>query len=618
MKIYFEPFRKSCSVKNGESILDVAKTAGVFIDAYCSGNGSCGKCKIQIISGKENLNPIQLNEKKFLSENEIKYGYRLACKTFVRINDNYKDIVVKISKSENSLVKKNMNILPKFFLKNTDINKKPIVFGKKKFMSRKSVLDAIFTLCGISNRNVNIRVLKSISDILKSNEEEITVVLKNENIVSIEKGDTSSHSYGVAFDIGTTTVVGMLWDLEKGILIDSEAMANPQGIYGSDVISRILFASASDSNLEEIWLKIIESINKIINILSDRNGLNRNFIYDMTVVGNTAMTHIFLGINPDSIAVNPFVPIFSNGCCIDAVSAGIDINPNCDVYVLPNIGGQVGSDITACILYTDIFNLCGVSVVVDIGTNGEILAAVNGKVFAASTAAGPAFEGAGIYCGIRAGDGAIEKIRIQEKYVYTEVIGNGEARGICGSGIIDAVAQLVSVGIVDKNGYMLEKDEALQKGLCKELCDRIIETKEGTAFIIYYSKNNNKNENIGDIIITQKDIRAVQLAKGAVSAGVKTLLKNIGVFENDIDRFIVAGAFGNYIDKKNAIKIKLFPDISTEKIFFVGNAAGSGASMALLSVSERKRAEICAEKTEHIELSESEYFQDEFINSMNF
>ncbi|MBR2329319.1 MAG: DUF4445 domain-containing protein, partial [Clostridia bacterium] len=411
--------------------------------------------------------------------------------------------------------------------------------------------------------------------------------------------------YGLAIDIGTTTAVTMLWDLNTYECLGTAARTNPQSLYGGDVISRIQHCAMSETGLSELQCCIIGCVNDMIEELAQKHHVAPLHIYDITVVGNTTMGHLFLGIDPKPLARSPFAPVFTEGQRRRAYELNLSSAPLADVYFLPHMAGHVGADITGVLLSTGINEKQGAYLAIDIGTNGEILLSHNGKVLACSTAAGPAFEGACIYKGMRAAEGAIERVSIQDEDISISTIGDKPAVGICGSGLIDAVAALIKLGVIDSSGKMLSRAEAAH--LPTKLIQRITEHDGKPAFALS-----------GEVILTQQDIREVQLAKGAIRAGAETLMQSVGLAASDLDGVLLAGAFGSYIDKHSALEIGLLPDVSPEKIASVGNAAGAGASMALMSAAARKKAEVLAAEVKHIELSANPQFQEKYIEAMGF
>ena len=565
MIITFTPQNIKYHANLGENLLSVAALAGVFVDGTCGGKGICGKCKVKVLSG--DLEPIKTHEIGFLTKTEVLNGYRLACKIFI---ESDMDIELPIT-NHATCRKTKLNYLPDDFL--------PEVKEK----------------------------------------------------------------YGVAYDIGTTTVVAMLWNLKTGELLEAVAQTNPQSIYGADVISRINFCGEKPENLKQIQKKIIDCMNELAVELFEKAEVKAEDISEMVAVGNTTMSHLLLGIDPGSLARAPFEPAFNGSRSVDASELGLlegKGSGGLELYILPNIAGHVGSDIVAGILSSRLRELVGTNLSIDIGTNGEVALFHEGKTLVCSTAAGPAFEGASIKHGMRAASGAIEAVSYKDGKILLDTIDDKAPVGICGSGLIDAVALLLETGVIDKKGKMLDKEAAEAANMKANIVKRMRKIDGINEFVIAFGggdagreagrdagseaggdAGNEAGRNAvapPDIVITQKDVREVQLAKGAIQAGITCLLNLAGITSKDIDRVILAGAFGNYINKKSALRIGMLPQLPLEKIVSVGNAAGSGASMALLSLRERAAASKIAETAIHVELSTEPGFQDEFLKSMYF
>ena len=418
--------------------------------------------------------------------------------------------------------------------------------------------------------------------------------------------------YGISFDIGTTTVVGNLWNLEVGTSLQIVAKTNPQNIFGADVISRINYCEDDPIKFIEIRGKIISCLNETIEELLINNKVDRQNITKITVVGNTTMSHIFAGFNPKSLARSPFTPAFTGEKEFKANELLLNINPEAKVILLPNIAGHVGSDITGGILATRLEKLNGLNLFIDIGTNGEIVLTKGNKTFACSTAAGPAFEGAAIYQGMRAASGAIESVQVKNGTVFFKTIDRSEPVGICGSGLIEALSEMIKNGLINKTGRLLLPDEIKGEPLQEDLALRLRVGPKGREFVLVFKEDGE------DIVITQMDIREVQLAKGAIYAGIKLMLAELNQEIKDIDRLIIAGAFGTYIDKESGLTIGILPDVSPDRIIFVGNAAGTGASLVLLSEVERNRANEIVKNIEHLELATCKNFQEEYLKAMSF
>lgn len=425
---------------------------------------------------------------------------------------------------------------------------------------------------------------------------------------SIENGNR----FGAAFDIGTTTVVGMLWNLNENRLVDMIAKTNPQSKYGADVISRIMFASENTDNLKLMQTIIIDNFNEMLDTFYEQYKIESGWIKKATVVGNTTMSHLFLGVDPASLARAPFEPGFYGPVTKTAKEMALHMDPEAQISILPNIAGHVGSDIVAVMIASGIKQKPGITLAIDIGTNGEIVLGGKGRMLTCSTAAGPAFEGARIYQGMRAADGAIEKVTIQNGEVVIKVIGNKAPIGICGSGLIDAIAQMLDAGIITFKGNLLSNEDALAKGIHPDLAARLRKGANGNEFVLAWSTSNE------DIAINQKDIREVQLAKGAIYGGIQVLLECLETETAEIAEIMLAGAFGSYIDRKSALRIGLLPNVSLDRISHIGNAAGVGACMALLSDEAKKEAELESKEVEHIELALHPSFEKEYLQGMYF
>ena len=412
---------------------------------------------------------------------------------------------------------------------------------------------------------------------------------------------------GVAVDIGTTTVVAKLINMSSGQTLATEAALNPQTKYGDDVISRIAYAE-TDDKLGELQKAIVDCVNELIGRLCKQDSIESNRIFEVCAVGNTTMNHVFLNQPVKQLGQSPYKAYSLDAKDTDVGKLGLQINPSGNIHTVENIAGFVGSDTTAVALATGIDAAEKMSLVVDIGTNGEIVLGTAGKLYAASCAAGPALEGARIRCGSRAVEGAIEAVVVNEDDIVLDVIGNNQAHSMCGSGLIDAVSVLLNLGIVDGTGRFAEA-ATLEDKLSPILFSRIIEQDGQPAFLLDDSQK---------VILTQADIRQVQLAKSAIRAGIILLERKLGIADGDIEQVFLAGAFGNYIRAESALRLKLLPNVPTERIRVVGNAASSGAQMILLSRQCREKAKQLARKIEYIEIAHEPEFQTVFVEAMSF
>jgi len=426
---------------------------------------------------------------------------------------------------------------------------------------------------------------------------------------------TTAKIFGVAVDIGTTTVVAKLIDMATGQCLATQAALNPQSRYGDDVISRIAYARTNERSAE-LHRAIIDCINDLVAKLCKQAAIDAIGIYQMCVVGNTTMNHLFLKLPVAQLGQAPYRAFSLDAHDVSAERLGLQINPAGNIHTVENIAGFVGSDTVAVALVVDVDSAQDVTLAVDIGTNGEVVLGTKDKLYAASCAAGPAFEGARISCGSRAVDGAIEGVIANEDDIDLDVIGNSPPRSICGSGLIDALAVLLDLGIVDSSGRFTDPS-TLPGKLPSAIAARIIEQYGQPGFCLTGAA---RAANVSErpVVLAQKDIREVQLAKGAIRTGIKMLQKKLGLEDDDIKQILLAGAFGNYIRPESAVRIGLLPDVPIERIHFVGNAACSGARMILLSRKCRAKAKELAREIEYVEIAHEPDFQAVFADSMTF
>ncbi|MCK5739930.1 DUF4445 domain-containing protein, partial [bacterium] len=443
----------------------------------------------------------------------------------------------------------------------------------------------------------------------RENDYKVTAVVNGTRLIALEPGDTTDSLYGLAVDVGTTTVAGMLIDLNTGKWLASASRTNPQTKHGDDVVSRIDFSSQPEG-LQDLGTEIHECLNDIITELLKQTGLKKEDIYGMSVAGNTTMSHLFFQIPCINIAQAPYVPAFRQGFELPARNLGIEIHPEGCVHAIPNIAGFVGADTVAAILASGMHESERMQLLVDIGTNGEIALGNKDRIEVCSTAAGPAFEGARLTFGMRGTEGAIEKVVINHS-LHLDVIGNQKPQGICGSGVIDLLGEMLKAGLVDETGRIVDSDE-IPESLPESLRNRIISGKNGNEFVLV------ERESQPPIVFSQRDIREVQLAKAAIFAGIQVLLSAFGIQVEDLDAILLAGAFGNYIRRHQAKQIGLLPNIPEEKIKFIGNAAIEGAMRVLLSKEERDMAKTISDGVNYIELSARPDFQDHYMTAMMF
>ena len=621
VKITFLPDKKNIHVNKETTILEALESVGINIDTPCGGKGICGKCKVLVVEGITTASSI---EKKFLSEEEMGKGFRLACQTKL-----FKDAIIEIpleikldfEKVYSTNLKGDINHIKNNFAIDSNLKKvfldlrKPSLDDQRSDWQRIKDRLSLSEVENISNLKISIETLRKMPNLIRKANFKVTVTILNNEIIDIENGETTNNSYGIAFDIGTTTVAGYLIDLRTGVELSAVAKTNPQIIYGEDVISRIEFIQRQKNGLEKLQNEVINTLNKIIRETTKKAKIDKKNIYKTVIVGNTCMHHLFLGLNPINLAPSPYIPVISESLSLKVKDVpGLSLNPTANICMLPNISAFVGADISAGILSTFMWREDKTVIFVDLGTNGEIVLSVRGKLWACSTAAGPAFEGARISSGMRAAEGAIDRVKMNHKSFAYNVIKDGKVRGICGSGLIDLIAEMLRLGLINKSGRLTDREECNPE-LGGEIRRRIVKGQKGNKFLLVEGKG---TENGDPVFLTQKDIREVQLAKAAIFAGIKILLKEVNISPEDIQEILLAGAFGNFIDNESARRIGLIPHLSLKKIKSVGNAAGRGAEIALLSEKMKKVCRDTAREVQYIELSSRSDFQDEFIKAISF
>ena len=611
-KVIFEPEGKTISVLKGTTIIEAAGRIGIVINSPCGGKGTCGKCRVEITKGARGAEVTGGQGcQSQLDADEITRGVRLACQT--RITS---DMTINIPLETRFFEHKTLvdGAIREVKL-HPNIKKIFVKLPQPTLEDPRSDLDRLIKEINghIPDVHADVDVIRTVPDLIRQGDFSVTAVMEGNEIVNLELGDTSKQNYGMAFDIGTTTVVGMLMDLNTGKQLAVASRTNPQVVFGDDVISRITHATEKPGGLRELQHKIIGCMNEIIARVTQKADVDRKNIYEVTFGGNTTMHHLLLAIPPAYVAQSPYVAVVREAINTKAHKLGININPNGNVFAMPNIAGFVGGDTVGVILAADMMSSEKTVLAIDIGTNGELAMGTKKRMISCSCAAGPAFEGARIRFGMRAADGAIEKVLIGDD-VEVNIIGNVKARGMCGTGLIDAVGELLRLGVIDPSGKVLgpsDVPEAVPPAVRK----RIVAGTPGFDFILVHAEATQNGE---PLLLTQRDVREVQLAKGAIFAGIQILKKELGVGDDDIHEILLAGAFGNFIRRNQAKRIGLLPDLPTDRIRFIGNAAGAGSRMVLVAKECREEATRISKEVRYIELGGRPDFQEEFMMAMMF
>ncbi len=604
VSILFHPDKVSAAASPGATVLEAAAAAGLLLHAPCGGQGRCGKCAVRFLSGAQEPTAA---ERKFFTPEQLHDGWRLACGTKLT-GDAEILLPPGAVMVEHRIMVEGVG---REIVVEPNVRKLALKLPPPSVDDPRADLPRLLDALGAQTRPpARLDVLQSLPGLLRGAGFQATAVLAADELVAIEPGDTSDLCYGVAVDVGTTTVVAYLCHLPTGELLATASDLNPQAQYGEDVISRLRVATTEPDGRERLGEAVSGVINQLIAEAAKQAGVSPAQVYEVAVVGNTCMTHLLLGVPPDGLTALPFVPSFRSAQRVRAEDLGVSVHPRGEVYVAPNIGGFVGADTVGVILASELDQADGLRVAVDIGTNGEIVVAKEGRLYACSTAAGPAFEGARIAQGMRAATGAVDQVEVGEE-VTRHVLGDTLPRGLCGSGLVDLVAGLVRQGVVDESGRLLPAEEATSapEGLRR----RLLRDAAGVVFVVAAAEESAFGK---PVCLTARDVRELQLAKGAIFAGVTLLLARLGHSPEEVEELLLAGAFGNYIRRESAVAIGLLPSLPLERIRPIGNAAGLGARLMLSSVSLRRRAEEIAGRVEHIELSQQEGFYDRFAEAM--
>jgi uncharacterized 2Fe-2S/4Fe-4S cluster protein (DUF4445 family) len=603
--IDFEPVGRRATAQPGETILQVAQRAGVGIMAVCGGHGTCGRCVVQVRAGQ--LSEPTAVEKKRFSPDQLAQGFRLACQA-----KPLSDIKLYIPPSSMTTTQrtqvegKEYEVEFEPAVRVVRLNIPPATLEDLRSDAQR-LRDVCRAQCPDLDGRIDFTLLRQLSHVVRQLHWDVKVVLRQtadgHEVIAVLP--PAQIPLGLAVDLGTTKVAGYLVNMETGETLQAKGIMNPQISYGEDVMARITYAMEGPEKAETLRLTIVHGIEDLAKDMCKEIGAGIDQIVEAVIVGNTAMHHLFLGLPVHQLGTAPYVPAENMALDVKARDLGFHFAPGAYVHLLPNIAGFVGADHVAMLLATGIGEAPEdeVWVGMDIGTNTEIGMSARGRLLTCSTASGPAFEGAHIKYGMRAAPGAIEAVRLEEDgELRVRTIDNQPAVGICGSGILDVIAELFKRGILNRRGAMSEAPRV-----------RPSNDGRGYEYVLVPAEESGIHE---DITVSRGDISEIQLAKGAMRAGLDLLLQTAGLTEQDITRFVIAGAFGTYIDLESAITIGMLPAIPRQRFVQVGNAAGIGAKQALLSVKRRQKAVAIAQKAEYIELTTDPRFTGEFSRTI--
>jgi uncharacterized 2Fe-2S/4Fe-4S cluster protein (DUF4445 family) len=601
--------RRVLDVEPGTTILRAAHAHGIDIDAVCGGRGRCTSCRVKFVAGT--VPPPTLGDRVQLGDDLVRDGYRLACQCAV-----VEPIAVETSPplDERAFQILGAGAVPSRpgFKIDAGVTKQVVrVALPREEHHQTSDLEQLLAAVGARESDVPASVLQALPQALRDEPEGVTVTRFAGRILAVERGDTTAMKFGVAVDIGTTTVVSTLIELDSGEQLASVSSLNPQAVFGGDLMSRIAFAQFNAGNLRKLHTRIVGLLNQHLQHLTRESGVLAKWIYKIVVVGNTCMHHLLLGIDPTWVGLAPYAPVMRHALVLSARELFLKVAPEARVCLLPLVAGFVGADAVAVALATRIHEGDEIRVAVDIGTNGEVLLGSRERLWACSAPAGPALEGGQIRHGMRGAQGAIDRVTVDDD-VRLHTIGEAAALGICGSGLIDLVAGLLDAGVIDWMGLI--RMEA-RDGLPPRLRDRMRMDGEERVFVVARPGEAGATR---ELVLTQDDVRQVQLAKGAIASGIAMLQRVAGVGPERIAELMLAGGFGNYVSIASAQRIGLIPVLPCGSVRYVGNAAALGAQLCLLSENERLHADRVAERVEHISLATHPDFEEIFVDAMNF
>jgi len=626
-KVKFLPFKKEVEVACGQTILAAAVKAGVYINSSCGGEGVCGRCKVIVKKGA-----VRAEASGRISHADRDKGHCLACRTTVRGDvtiqvpaestvdltkvkeEDAKFLRLKGLYSQAEDVVRSKSVLKKDVFTHSPIATKLYVeLPPPNLQDNISDLERLYREIR-NQRNIPIMQtglanVKKLGHLFRVSDWKVTALLGKRNetteIVAIEPGDTSEKNYGIAFDVGTTTVAGQLVDLNTKKVLGTKATHNRQAAFGSDVITRIIFASERDG-LERLHHAVVDNMNAIIKELITEHDIGLYDVNGITCAGNSTMVHLLLKVDPAHIRREPYTPTANFVPVIRASEAGIKISPRGLLYCAPGVSTYVGGDISAGVLACGLEDAKQLTMLIDAGTNGEIVLGNKEWIVSCAASAGPAFEGSGVTCGMRAAKGAIQRVKIKKGLeVEVKTIGNTKPRGICGSGYIDALCELVKHGVITKKGK-------LDTGIKSK---RIRKGEFGPEFVLVFKKDADAE---GDIVITEPDIENLKRSKGAIYAASSLLVKKMGFDFKKVKKFYIAGGFGTYLDIDKAVAIGLLPDLPRERFEFIGNSSLVGAREILLSYEAQQKCEQIARKMTYVELSSEPNYMDEYVSALFF
>jgi uncharacterized 2Fe-2S/4Fe-4S cluster protein (DUF4445 family) len=603
VRLRFLPEGNEVRVPSGTPIFDAASWNGIAIDSTCGGHGTCKKCKVRIVSGDV---PVGDLDPRAFTVDELRDGWRLACRAGAR-----GDLVVEVPPLQ-TRPKAALAGVGRHVILRPAVQKRHLVLEEPTLEDQRSDLQRVLDDLDDLEPHASIELLRTLGGVLRKSHFDVTAVVIDDELIDVEPGDTTSRRFAIAFDLGTTTVVANLLDLDSGQPAAVRSMLNRQQPFGADVITRVSATMMDDTALDALRARAQETFAELTAEVLAEAAVDPSEVYEITVCGNVTMMQIALGIDPEPLSMAPFTVATHTFPPVRASEFGVAVHPRASAYVFPSLGAYVGGDIVAGMLATGLTRDRRLRLFIDVGTNSEIALGSVDRVLATAAPAGPAFEAAQIKCGMRAADGAIEGIKINGDSLDLEVIGDIEAIGMCGSGLVDAVAELVHAGLLDHSGRFISDDQAAAE--FPGLASRLTKIGAERVFVLHWRGP----DPAASVFLSQRDVRELQFAKGSIATGWNILLREMGVEADDVSQVLLAGSFGAYLTPLSAVRIGLVPRIALPRIVSAGNVAGEGAKIAALSLRERAEAQSILREVEYVELSGRADFNDLFIDQLSF
>ncbi len=607
----FAPSGRDVRVPPGVSVFDAASWNGIAIDSTCGGHGTCRKCKVQLTDGSS---PVTSHDRRTFTDAEIHDGWRLAC--LVRAtSDLAVDVPPLVTRPKAATVGVGRQVILR-----PSVQKRYLELDEPTLSDQRTDLQRVRDAIDDLELTPDLHVLRRLPKVLRDHDFKVTAVIIDESLVDVEGGDTTARRLGIAYDLGTTTVVATLLDLTTGTPVAVASMLNKQQPFGADVITRISATMMDPDTLPRLRDLAQATLGELAAEVCAEGDVDPGEVLEVAVAGNATMTALLLGVDPEPLGVAPFIQSTASWPVVPASEIGLSLHPAARAAVFPALGAYVGGDIVAGMLACGMDRDKRTRLFIDVGTNCEIVLSDGDTIVATAAPAGPAFEGGAIRCGMRAADGAIEVVKLVAEpaegapAVTLGVIGDVEPRGLCGSGLVDAVAELAKVGLLDDTGRFIPDDVAAQR--LPALADRLAKIGEERVFVLF--RHTPDEEVASTVYLSQRDVRELQFAKGAIATGWALLLEELGLEQSDVQQVLLAGSFGSYLSPASAVRIGLVPKLPVLRIVSAGNVAGEGAKMALLSSRERAGAEALLEEVQYVELSDRADFNDRFVEQLGF